>query len=106
MNRIVKGALILCASAGFLLAETWTGKLVDGNCQAESNSSKLPASCEVTPQTKVFAIQTPDGKIYRLDSEGNSKAASAVKNNPSKTDVTISGSMNGQMVKVQSLELQ
>ncbi len=112
MNRMFKGALILFASAGFLLAESWTGKLIDANCSAASNnsnsssSSKLPESCTPTPSTKVFAIQTPDGKIYRLDSAGNAKAAEQVKSNPGKTDVTVSGSLNGQMVKVESVELQ
>lgn len=113
MNRMFKGALILFASAGFMFAESWTGKLIDANCSAASNSSsnsssssKLPESCTPTSSTKVFAIQTPDGKIYRLDSSGNSKAVEQVKSNPGKTDVTVSGSLNGQMVKVESIQLQ
>lgn len=114
MNRIFKTGLILVASAGFLLAESWTGKLIDANCSAASNSnsnssatsSKLPESCTPTSSTKVFAIQTPDGKIYRLDSAGNSKAAEAVKSNPGKSEVTVSGNLNGQMVKVESLQVQ
>lgn len=112
MSRIFKGALILFASAGFVLAESWTGKLIDANCSAasgnssNSSSSKLPESCMPTSSTKVFAIQTPDGKIYRLDSEGNTKAAEAMKSNPGKSEVTVSGNLKGQMVNVESLQVQ
>jgi hypothetical protein len=106
MNRISKIGVIFLASAGFMLAESWTGKLIDGNCKAESGAKDLPDSCNVTPSTKVFAIQTLDGKVYRLDNAGNAKAAAAVKTDPTKTSVTISGSMDGQMVKVDSINVQ
>jgi hypothetical protein len=94
MNRIMKGALILFASAGFILAESWSGTLIDANRKPDPNAVEnakngLPNSCAATPATKVFAIQAPDGKTYRLDRSGNAKAAAAMKNNDNKTNVTI-----------------
>jgi hypothetical protein len=111
MNRIAKGTIVLLASAGFLLAESWTGKLVDANCKTAEGAvgnpnGELPANCIATTSTKSFAVQTPDGKIYKLDSAGNAKAVEIIKNNPSKNDVTVTGSMNGQMLKVDSLDLR
>jgi hypothetical protein len=111
MNRIAKGAIFLFASAGFLFAESWTGKLVDANCKAGEGAvgnpnSELPASCLISASTKSFAVQTPDGKIYKLDSAGNSKAEQVVKSNPGKNEITVTGSMNGQMLKVDSLDLR
>jgi hypothetical protein len=110
MNRIKKSALVLFASAGFLLAESWTGTLIDANCKADSNpgnaKSDLPSPCAATASTKVFAIQTADGKLIRLDSAGNAKAAAAVKNNENKTTATVNGSMDGQMLKVESIDLK
>jgi len=54
----------------------------------------------------VFAIQTADGKVFRLDNPGNMKAAAALKEDPSKTNVTVSGSLDGQLVKVERIDLQ
>jgi len=106
MNRIAKAAIILSAAAGLALAESWSGKLIDANCKPDPDSQKsASASCAPTASTRVFAIQTADGKVYRLDSEGNSKAEAAIKKDPTKTDVTVSGSMQGQMVKVDSIDL-
>jgi hypothetical protein len=107
----MKSALILFASAGFMLAESWSGTLIDATCKPDPNAVEnakngLPNSCAATPATKVFAVQTPDGKTYRLDSAGNAKAAAAMKSNDNKTNVTISGSMDGQMVKVESIDLK
>jgi len=53
----------------------------------------------------VFAVQTADGKVFRLDNAGNMKAAAALKNDPGKTSVTVSGSLDGQTVKVDSIDL-
>jgi hypothetical protein len=110
MNRIMKGAVVLFASAGFLLAESWSGTLIDANCKPDPSAAgnakgDLPNSCAATATTKVFAVQTPDGKTYRLDSAGNAKAAATMKSNDNKTSVTISGSMDGQMVKVESIDV-
>lgn len=107
MNRITVIGAIVCASAGLALAENWTGKLIDANCKPSSTSEgNQSATCAPTSSTKVFAIQTPDGKVYRLDSAGNSKAAEMIKKDPSKTDVSVSGTLDGQMVKVESISGQ
>jgi len=108
MNLITKVGIIALATAALGLAESWTGKLIDGNCKQDPNASSKEspsASCAPTASTKVFAIQTADGKVFRLDNAGNMKAAAALKNDPSKTSVTVSGSLDGQMVKVDSIDL-
>jgi hypothetical protein len=105
MKRIMKLGIIVLATAALGLAENWTGKLIDANCKPDPNSSSQN-SCAPTPSTKVFAIQTADGKVFRLDNAGNTKAAAALKQDPTKTGVTVSGSLDGQMVKVDSIDLQ
>jgi hypothetical protein len=90
-----------------MLAENWSGTLIDANCKpANAEAKGLPNSCAATSTTKVFAIETPDGKVYKLDAAGNAKAAAAVRSNENKTSVTVSGSMDGQMVKVDSIDLK
>jgi hypothetical protein len=103
MNRIMKTAIFFVATAGLVLADSWSGKLIDATCKPDPNSQN--ASCAPTATTRVFAIQTADGKVYRLDNAGNAKAVETIKNDPTKTTVTVSGSLDGQMVKVDTLDL-
>ena len=109
MKQLMKISVLLCLAAAFGFAETWTGKLIDANCKQDPVAQKdsgSSATCAPKATTTVFAIQTADGKIYRLDNQGNSKAATAMKIDPTKTNVTVSGSFDGQMVKVESIEMQ
>jgi hypothetical protein len=109
MNQIMKVAIIALATAALGLADSWTGKLIDATCKPDSSTPSKDSSstsCAATTSTKVFAIQTADGKVFRLDDAGNAKAAAALKNDPTKTSVTVSGSLDGQMVKVESVNLQ
>lgn len=109
MKQVMKVGIIALATAALGLADDWTGRLIDGNCKtdaATSSKDSSPGSCAPTPSTKVFAIQTPDGKVMLLDSAGSAKAAAALKNDPTKTSVKVSGSFDGQTVKVDSINLQ
>ncbi len=111
MKRFMQIALIVCATSTLGLAESWTGKLVDANCKNQASSPANPetaatASCAPTASTKDFAIQTADGKVYKLDRSGNSKAAAAMKSDPTKTDITVNGSLEGQTLKVDTLDLR
>jgi hypothetical protein len=117
MNTTAKLGLALIAFATLGYADTWTGKLVDANC-SETSQNQPPApdsngkttikSCAATPSTASFAIQTSDGKVYRLDPAGNSKAATAIRGNPdNKSPVaTVSGALEGDILKVDSISVQ
>lgn len=111
MHRMTVIAAIAGLTAGFALADSWSGKLIDANCKSSNNSNSSrsnqdSATCAPTSATRVFAIQTPDGKVYRLDSSGNRKAEEMMKNDPNRTNVTVNGSLQGQTVKVDSLDLR
>lgn len=109
MKRVTTSFIALLATATLGLAADYSGKLIDANCSAAQNpspDSKALAQCAPTSQTKSFAVQTADGKVIKLDSDGNKKAEEALKSDPTKTDVTVSGSMNGQMLKVDSINLR
>jgi hypothetical protein len=106
-------ALVALASA-LAFAESWTGKLVDASCAAQQKN----AACTPTASTASFAIQS-SGKMLKLDAEGNQKAAAALKEhnsganrttdpNTTPTDVTasVTGTMNGDEIKVESIQVQ
>jgi hypothetical protein len=113
MRRISKLGLALGVFAAVSYADTWTGKLLDATCSETSQSpdSKQKGgikSCAASPSTASFAIQTSDGKVYQFDAAGNSKAATAVRGNPDNKSpiATVSGAMEGDTLKVDSISVQ
>ena len=114
MKTLGKIGIGLCMATAFCYAESWTGKLVDASCAQnpqsgqKANEAEKRASCAPTVGTTSFAIQTADGHVLKLDASGNSKAATAVRADASKAkdaNVTISGTMDGSTIKVESLNM-
>ena len=72
---------------------------------------KLAESCAPTASTNSFALETSTGAVYKLDTAGNSKAASAFQSGALKADkdgdvhATITGSQeaSSQTLKVDSV---
>jgi len=115
MKTIAKLGLALGTFAAMGYAEDWTGKLIDASCHdksqqnpADSKQNSDLATCAATASTTSFAIQTSDGKVYKLDASGNAKASTALKGNPDNKSATatVSGTMDGQTVKVDSISVR
>ena len=112
MKTFLKIGAVLSLAAAFSFAESWSGKLVDADCMAkkDTSSAKTGSASECTPtlSTINYGVQVADGKVYKLDASGNSKAAAALRadRNKASENVTISGRMEGQMVKVDSLDFK
>ncbi len=56
----------------------FSGKLVDATCEGQKQQTKA-TSCDATSATTSFALDV-NGKVYKLDANGNTKAAAAMKN--------------------------
>ena len=116
MRTIVKLGLVLTSFAVLSYGDTWSGKLLDAACVARNqqnpdrNSSKTgnPPTCVASKSTGTFALRTSDGKIYKLDPAGNSKAATAVRGNPDNDspEADVSGAMEGDVLKVDSISVR
>jgi hypothetical protein len=116
MKTIAKLGLALGVVAAMSYADTWSGKLLDAACVERSqqnpdrNSTKTgnPPTCVASKTTGAFALQTSDGKVYKLDPAGNSKAATALRGNPDNDspEAEISGAMEGQILKVDSISVR
>jgi hypothetical protein len=96
-----------------VLAETWSGKLIDAGCV---DRQKNLQACTPNSTTSAFLIAV-NSKIYRLDTLGNAKAVEALRNRadrsatpdaPMTVDILakISGTLEGDIIKVESLEVQ
>ena len=110
MKIVLEGIFLFSIASALCFADTWTGKLIDATCTDLDKSNiqtKDAGACALKESTVAFAIQTSDGKIYKLDSSGNAKAAEFLKAGKKKSDidVTIGGSISGQTVKVDSLNV-
>ena len=117
MKPLGKFGIILCLGAAFSYAESWTGKLLDASCYdtqkatIKSNES-LARTCAPTASTTDFAIQTSAGKVYKVNTSGNSALADDIRNGVLKKDkdgdmhATITGSRDGDVVKVDSVNLE
>jgi 3-deoxy-D-arabino-heptulosonate 7-phosphate (DAHP) synthase len=114
MKTTAKLALALGAFAMMSYAESWTGKLIDSSCHDRSQQNPAEAkkgadaSCDASASTTSFAIQTSDGKVYKLDASGNAKASTALRGNADNKNptATVSGTMEGQTVKVDSISVR
>jgi hypothetical protein len=115
MRRFLTLNAALLFMSALALADTFSGSLLDNTCAQQQKG----ATCAPNASTTAFAIQTSDGKVLKLDSDGNRKAADALKqsNNgadrakdPSAADTpvtaTVQGTLNGDEIKVDSVQVQ
>src|SRR5258707_15647159 len=112
MRRLTILFALVAAFMGLALAENWTGKLLDAACYDQEKGAK---PCDATSTTAAFAVNV-SGKVYKLDEAGNAKAAEAIKSradraaDPSKPTsgeiaAKVTGTMDGQTIKVESIEV-
>jgi hypothetical protein len=112
MRKLFTIATTTAIFAALALAESMTGNLLDTSCL---DQKKDVATCRATGTTTTFALQVSD-KTYRLDDAGNQKAITALKDradrstdpNGAVAPVTakVMGSIDGGVLKVDSLEVQ
>jgi hypothetical protein len=116
MRTIAKLGLALGVFAALSYGENLTGKLIDAACHEKSaqaapeaaNQKSDLSSCQASASTTSFAVQTADGKVIKLDAAGNAKASTAIKGNPDNKSpmATVSGTVDGQTVKVDSITVR
>jgi hypothetical protein len=119
MKTIAKVLPILCLGSMLCLAETFSGKVIDAGCKDQgatapaaqsTNPPSAPTTnaCEPTASTTSFGIELSDGKVLKLDGAGNTKVADLLKNSSNKSSLqaTVTGSLDGQTVKVDTVDIK
>ena len=117
MRRFLTITTLIGLFAVLGLADMFNGKLIDASCLDKPNPTV--ATCQPSTTTNTFAlVDNTTQKVYKLDEQGNTKAADALKRRPDqsadpsasgKQDVVvakITGTMNGGIVTVESIEIQ
>lgn len=107
MKRLfaVGGAFVLCASLA--MAESMTGTLVDVMCKGK-DLSKHTTKCAVACSKGGYGLVTADGKFVKFDEQGNAKALAALKASAKENDLKakVTGTMDGEVMTVEAVELQ
>jgi hypothetical protein len=114
MRSILTATALVALFAALGLAESFSGRLIDASCAEQERAA---AACTPTSSTTAFAVQVSAGKIYKLDADGNAKAAEALKNRadrqaePNATQKSaivarVNGTLEGNTIKVESIEVQ
>jgi hypothetical protein len=99
--------LVLSATAN--AAETWTGILVDVMCHAKDVGDHT-RSCALSPRCSStgFGLVLKDDTFLKFDEAGSAKALSVLKATKKETDLKakVTGTREGNVVKVEAIELQ
>jgi hypothetical protein len=82
MKTIAKLGIAFCLAGAFSYGAVWRGaKLLDAPCYDQNGKVRHEGSmCAPTASTTNFAMETRNGKIYKLDAMSNAKAQKAVEN--------------------------
>jgi len=116
MRRLLTLAAFLGVFAALGLADTYTGKLIDAACLDKPNPTL--GTCQPNSTSTKFALVDNSQKVYKLDDNGNNKAAAALKGRADRSSdpkaegkveivmAKISGTINGNIVTVETIEVQ
>ena len=117
MTKFTHLGAVLCFAGAVSFGANYSGKLMDSACYDKNaqttktdhkEKEALAARCAPPSATQDFALEV-SGKIYKLDSNGNSKAASEFQAGSLKPDndgdihASVSGSLQGDTLKVDSV---
>ncbi|MBM3723805.1 MAG: hypothetical protein FJW40_00050 [Acidobacteria bacterium] len=99
--------LFLALSCLPLAAETLTGTVVDVMCKGRDLAGHT-RDCAVKCAKGGYGLVLPDGKFVKFDEGGNARAFALLKAATKEKDLKakVNGTLAGDVVKVQSLELQ
>ena len=97
--------LSLVSTAAF--ADTLSGTLVDLNCKAK-DLAEHTRKCAIGCAKSGFGLVTADGKFVKFDEAGNAKALAALQASQKEKDLkaTVSGTTEGDVLKVESITLE
>lgn len=107
MKRTFAIAMGLVLFSVLGLAETWTGTVVDVMCRGRDLASHT-RDCAIKCAKGGYALVTADGKFLKFDEGGNAKALAALNASTKDKDLKakVSGTMDGDVIQVDSITLQ
>lgn len=107
MKRLFLFVLCLAVFAALASAETWNGTLVDVMCKDKPDLASHTRDCAIKCAKSGYGLMTEGGKFVKFDKAGSGKALAALKSSKKDKDLkaTVTGTMAGDVIKVQSIKL-
>jgi hypothetical protein len=107
VKRLTGFALGLSLFAALGFAETYSGTLTDVMCKDKDLTSHT-RQCALGCAKSGFGLVTSDGKFLKFDEAGNAKAVAALKASDKESDLKaqVNGKLEGQVLRVESVQLQ
>jgi hypothetical protein len=104
MKRFLFALTILVPLAA---ADSFSGTVVDVMCRGKDLASHT-RECAVTCSKSGYGLVTADGKFLKFDESGNARALSALKKLTKEKDLKakVSGTVSGDVLKVESIDFQ
>jgi hypothetical protein len=105
---LMKYALLSLAFAALAAAaDSFTGTVVDVMCRGKDLAGHT-RECAVTCSKSGYGLVTADGKFLKFDEGGNARTLAALKKSTKEKDLKakVSGTLDGDVLKVQGIELQ
>jgi len=99
--------LLLTLMGSAAAADTFSGTVVDVMCRAKDLAGHT-RECAVACAKSGYGLVTADGKFLKFDETGNARTLTALKKSTKDKDLKakVSGNVDGDVLKVQSIELQ
>lgn len=87
-------------------AEQWSGTVVDVACKGKDLAGHTK-KCALSCSKSGYGLVTADGKFVKFDESGNAQALEALKASKKDKDLkaTVTGSMDGETIKVESIQI-
>jgi hypothetical protein len=101
--RVISTFLLAAAIAS---AETFSGTVVDVMCKNKDLAGHT-RSCALDCAKSGFGVVQADGKFLKLDESGNARTLALLKKSSKEKDlkVKVTGTLDGEVIKVQAVEL-
>src|SRR3954469_5915716 len=95
--------LVLTAAA----SDTFSGTVVDVMCRAKDLAGHT-RECAITCAKSGYGLVTADGKFLKFDESGNARTLAALKKSTKEKELKakVTGTLDGDVLKVQTIELQ
>lgn len=89
------------------LGAEFSGTVVDIMCRTKDLASHT-RECAISCAKSGYGLVTAEGKFLKFDESGNARTLSALKKSTQDKDlkVKVSGTLDGDVLKVQTIELQ
>jgi hypothetical protein len=104
MKKLIAGFAL---SSIIVLAETWSGTVVDVMCKNNDLASHT-RECALSCAKSGFGIVLADGKFIKFDERGNVKALAALKAATKEKDLKakVSGALKDDVIQVDSIQIE